>query len=470
MAKQRDLLGEIRLYYDQSRGDRQRELFDYYSGEDVPIDARPPVSSAKAKTHTNNHVDFFKDIIDIKIGYMGQRIYPTFNIEDATLKEKVEREFKLFNRYNSLDTMNSQSLRWASISGISHRLCYTEDGVFKIKNIPGWSVVYEYDQSPLDPIRAYYFYETVGLTGVTERFCDVYDNTEVVYYQAGDDYTTAQNFDRKQQIGTQYGAYREIGRQSHNFLEVPIIPILNNDMWDSDCEKSLELMDTYDEVLSDTAAEVKAMRLAYLKMWGNLYTGTDLDGNPIDINTWLTSTSTMKFGTTEEGEKYGDAEFLEKNINDQVIENILNRYRHHIFETSGSVDLREIASTERVEAVKAQLTRLENTAAISERFMRAALYKMMRLWLYWMGRLGLFTVEEIDVDWTFKRVFPRNIESEARTLTSLSNVITLEDALRQVGWDNAEEIAQRAEENSIIAKTDAKPLLEEDDDMGEEEV
>jgi SPP1 family phage portal protein len=158
----------------------------------------------------------------------------------------------------------------------------------------------------------------------------------------------------------------------------------------------------------------------------------------------------MQFPDMEEGRKTGDAEFLEKNINDTVIENTLNRLRTHIYETSGSIDLKELASTERVFSIKAQMLRLENTASSAERYLQAALYKMTRLWTYWMREFEGLQISESDISWTFKRTFPRDLEAESRTLSTLATVMKLEDGLQLLGYENYKEIADRAAEREQL--------------------
>jgi SPP1 family phage portal protein len=435
---------DVKQYYDQSRGTRQKELFDYYTGFEVPVNHRAPVSLTKAKSHTNLHIDFMKDMVDLKIGYMGQKINPVFNIEDEGKLGVVKQKFKEFARLNALDVKNSESLRYATVSGLSHRLCYTEDGQFKIKDIPGWAVVYEYEHTPFDPDRAYYFYDVVDLTGKTVSHCDIYGKSDVEYWESAptDTPATQKQLANKPDLTN----YRKVDTQSHNFEEVPIIPIMNNDLWQSDFDSSVYAMDQYDAVISDTIAEVKAMRLAYLIINGKIYTGVDSDGNKISLADWMSQTSTINFGTTEDGKPAGSAQFLEKNINDTVIENALNRLRTHIYETSGSVDLRELTNAERVFSIRAAIMRLENNCSETERFLKQALYKMSRLWVYWMNEYENLGIDWMDVDWNFQRVFPRDLQSESQVIASLSNVMQLEDVLTELGWQNASEIAKRAEE------------------------
>ena len=116
--------------------------------------------------------------------------------------------------------------------------------------------------------------------------------------------------------------WQYVEEKVHFFEEVPIIPFYNNDTWTGDCDNVIAdrkryhtdgtistqndnyrdgLMDAYDVILSDTVSEIKAMRLAYLKIWGTIYTGKDYDGKPIDINDWLRKTSSMKFPVDDTG-------------------------------------------------------------------------------------------------------------------------------------------------------------------------
>ena len=433
----------IKNHYNQRYGNRQFYLYQYYRGDNVPVKKRQPVSTAKAATHVNTHVDFMGDIVDLKVGYMGQAIAFKPNVEDETINANLALELKMFDRLNNGSVLNSESVRWTSISGISHRLLYTEDGVLKAKNIPGWQVVYDFEDDPLNASRAFYFFENEDLAGETTKWCYVYDKEFVTYYK-GTSYTKSGSMDKYENY-TDTDAYRQEGEpQPHNFNEVPVFPLVNNDVWEGDCEHSVELMDVYDEIISDASAEVKAMRLAYLKIWGTLYTGKDAEGNAIDINTWLTQTSSMQFGSTEDGSKAGDAEFLEKNMNDSAIENILNRLRSHIFEVSGSIDLKELADVQRAYAAKTSLLRLENNAATTERYMRGFLYKQLRLMTYWYSEFEGMNVSATDIDVVFTRTLPKDVQSDATALVTLSQSLALEDSLRILGYTDAKELAERA--------------------------
>lgn len=419
-----DDYAKIKEYYDKSYGNRQKELYNYYMG-DAPIKNRKPVSQLKAATHVNMHINFLKDVTEIKVGYMGSNINPSVNIEDEDLKDTVLMELKKYIRSNN---NMSQIIRLAAIQGISHLLMYTQDGDLYSKVLPGDEVVYEYDHDIYRPKKAYYYFATEDMYGNKTKYCHVYDNKTITYLKM---------------VGEAYAQYDDV--QLHNFNEIPIIPFLNNDMMLSDCEFSKSIMDEYDKVLSDITAEILSVRLAYLKIWGQIYTGKDLNNKDIDVNTWMTQTSKILFKQSPDGKPLGDAQFLEKNINDEATQNELNNLRKHIYEMSGSIDLQDITKAERVVSIKALMQRLEQNCSNTERLIRSGLYKFNRLFAYYLS-IKSIPVETSDIDWVFKRKFIRDLQEEAQTLATLSTIITIEDALNQLGWDDADEISYRADQ------------------------
>lgn len=451
-------LYQIKQHYNSQYGDRQYYLYEYYRAKNNPIQSRQPISVAKATSHTNLHVDFMGDIVDLKVGYMGQHIEFTPNIKKKVLHDKVALELKIFDRLNNGAVLNSESVRWSAISGISHRLLYTEDGLIKAKNIPGWQVVYDYNDDPLNATAAYYFFEKENLIGETTKWCYVYDATDVTYYKGPT--RTLTGSDTAKSAKADGDIYTKVESQPHNFTEVPIFPLVNNDLWAGDCDKSVPLMDIYDELISDGSAEIKSMRLAYLKMWGTIYTGKDLEGNDIDVNTWMKQTSSMIFATNDDGTKAGDAEFLEKNINDDAVENMLNRMRTHIFEVSGSMDLKELVDITRAYAAKTSLLRLENNAATTERYMRGFLYKQIRLMTYWYNVYNGLAVSPTDIDITFTRTLPKDTSSDADSLEKLVKVLTVEDSLRILGYTDAKELAGRVKAEKAMGTVDSQPGTE----------
>lgn len=425
--------------YLEQEGFLQEYQHDYYEDEKsvVPVYKRKSASPLKEATHTNVHINFFEDIIQRKVGYMASDIVITS--QEEGLKELLIE----FEKTTKQDTKNIESVSDASISGISHRLLYTVDGVVKIKNIPGWQVVYDYDGDIYSPDNAYYFYSVTDIEGNEKEHCDIYSKTTVTYYE-------------KEKHNKDFIQTGE--EQPHNFNQVPIFPFQNNSGRKGDCVDSLSLMDIYDEIISDTAGELKAARLAYMKVWGDLYTGETPDGEPISIPEYLRDFGTMLFGTDDLGNKLGNAEFLEKKLDDTAISNMLDRLRGHIFEVSGSVDLKELtdSSDARVFTIQASISRLENNSKITERFTRIALKKQYELLLYWFGEYTGNHYEIEDIEIKFTRVFVQDKEALVKILQIAENVMSIEDAYEiSELFDDSKMAAERfRKENSLIPDDD----------------
>ena len=441
-------IGQIQSEYYFKKGNRQVYLDKYYKNNKniVPIYGRASASPLKDKTHTNTHTNFFKDIVARKVGYMGQLI--EFTTKDEAAAEKL----KLMERVTKQKTMNSDSVKRSSIQGISHRLVYTEDGIFKIKNLDADQVVYEYDNDIYDPERAYYFYRLTDLDGEYEDRCNVYDRTTVTYYRKTKDDKRGTSGSQGENVG---GSYSIVGEtQEHNFNQVPVIPFLNNGEWNSDCEDTVELMDAYDEINSDEIGELKAARLAYLKLWGDLYTGEDRDGNPIPLPDYLTQFGTMLFPTDPTtGKPEGDASFLEKSIDDTAIENTLKRLRTNIYELSGSIDLKELtdSSSARVFTVRASLLRLESNAKTTENYLIMALNKQFDLWTYWISQLEGTQINPIDIKIKIGRNFITDEAERAQTLSILLTSMDPVDAFKTLDYQDPQGLAERYEKNQVLA-------------------
>ncbi|OQY40950.1 MAG: hypothetical protein B6229_00390, partial [Spirochaetaceae bacterium 4572_7] len=405
-------LNKIYNSWMESKGDLMAYDYDYFHDNHsvVPVYQRVSVSAIKEASHTNIHINFFEDIINRKVGYMASNI--TTKVEDKKLKELIEE----FNEQTKQKTMNIESISNASISGLSHRLLYTDNGIIKIKNILGWQVVYNYKDDIYNPDEAYYYYTTTDMLGKPTYHCDIYNRNTVIYTE-------------KTKVGDKE-SYIQIDEQLHNFNEVPIFPFQNNNYQTSDCSDALNIMDTYDEIISDTSGELKAARLAYLKIWGDLNTGEYDDGTEIPVPTYLKEFGTMLFGTDELGNQLGNAEFLEKKLDDTSITNMLNRLRGHIYEVSGSVDLKELTdSTDaRIFTIQASLSRLENNSSVTEQFTKMALKKQYSLFLYWLNEFNAIKYDISEIEFQFDRVFIKDKAALADMLMKLMTVMSTIDA------------------------------------------
>jgi SPP1 family phage portal protein len=419
-------ISEIKNIFDINFGNSYREKWNRYLGKYAPIMNKKAITTLKQESQVNISCNFSSEIINLKSGYLASKIQESIITEDQELKD----EFDLFLKNNSSSVLNVENCKLSSASGISHRLFYWKDGKPVLKNLYPWEVLYDYDDDIFNPKMAYYFYTKTDLLGVSTYYCDAYDDTFVTHY-----YSSGAN-----------GPFYQVGEpEAHLSNQVPIIPFLNNDNIQGNCDKVYDMIDAYDEIISDFASEIKASRFAYLKIFGDLYTGKDEDGNEIDIPSYLREFGSLIFGTDDEGKPLGDAQFLEKNLNSSSIVSLQDILRKHIFEQADSVDISEITkngNNSRIFTVKTSLMRLETDCSLTERFIRRALEKQYNLFLNWYSNM-FNKYSESSYDCIFIRSFPVDIESIASALVNLKQSMSLEDAYNLLGIENAKQKADR---------------------------
>lgn len=378
-------INSVKVNLDSEYGSRAYQASKYYLEEPgyVPIFSRTSTSPIKQDSMVNAHASFMKTIIQQKIGFIGSLNVFCAN-ENQALTERVNQWLKSFQAKNQFETRTPQTVEWTAIEGLSHRLIYLRDGYPRIKNLHSWQVAYEYDDDIFNPSKAYVFYEVKNASGKTEKRFDIYDSENVEYYYKSNNAWVAR---------VPEGMDSNI--QPHFMGRVPVIPILNNEQMMGDCSPSvLRNIDVYDVTQSDVLSELKASRLAYLKIFGDIYTGykqdyegnflTDDDGNkiPIDVPSYLREFGAMVFKTDDEGKPQGDAQYLEKRMDDAVIEHNLDRMREQIFMDSQAVDERSIlqGSNQRVIAIKSAYDKLEKKCSTFEEYFISSLriqYEML---------------------------------------------------------------------------------------------
>jgi len=401
------------------RADHLRKLWGYYNSDPnyVPVYTRAPISILKEQTETRVHSDFFADIIDMKVGYMGSEIDFISPLPDINVMiDELES-------INNLTVLNSESIRLSAATGISHRLVYIQANQIYMRNIEPWSVVYEYTSDIFKPTKAYWYYSTSTIEGKETKYCNVYDDKSVSYYvYSVNDYIPSNQ--------AQDGSNQE----PHLFSIIPIVPVLNNGLQKGNCDKTIEMMDSYDYIMSDWASEIRQSRLTYLKIWGELnttFTNSMGEEEQVSVPDWLTKFGTMLFGMDDQGNKYGDAQFLEKKQDSTSIESLLDRYREHIFDQSHSLDIKALtsASSARVFTVKAAMLKMESDASTTEVYFRRSMKIMFQLINQYRAIAGLSQFDpEVDIKTIMQRVFPVDVDTSAKALQILLQVLPTKKA------------------------------------------
>jgi SPP1 family phage portal protein len=431
----------------QSNRDNRKRMTDMHgryigSKESIPVFSREFLDQSKINSKLNN--DFFSDIVDTKVGYLlGIPIGYTYrepepdettgqpNPIEMQNKKIIDEKLQDFARRENLSEVDAETAKFAAMCGYGARLCYVgEDGDEHIQNVYPWECIFLVDdndiQRPEYAMR--YWEEEVPLGESIENTqtiykAEFYDSQNIYYFtQVLDVLNTNPTPTAAQTIRFVLDPDKPKNPEAHMFATCPLIGFPNNDEMIGDCDKVLSLIDAYDRTLSDLSSELEQMRLAYMAIYG-----VRPDD---DFLAQIKKTGTIGFDDPEDR-----VEFIQKNLNDSVIENHLNRLCEDIYYFSGSPNFRDQAFAGNISgvALKFKLFKLESKCISAEREFQVALHQMFDIigtkWL-----IEAVDFEPDDVEYKFKRNFPLNLADEASTTSMLAGLVSEETRLKQLSF------------------------------------
>lgn len=389
-------------------------LYNRYKTDDLPILNREFEDQNKINRKLNNSFD--SEIVDTKVGYfIGNPI--SYQVDDVQQgSEKVDATLTDFALRNSIDDLDSETVKMATICGYAARLLYIDrNGQERAMNVNPWEVILVYDRSIDEPQFALRYYDVTVKTGkeeVTRTRVEWYDDTTITYY-----------------LENEKGEYvldvsEPANPQPHLFDLVPVIVFPNNEEQQGDAEKVLNLIDAYDRTMSDVNSEIEQFRLAYMAFYGY-----DPDEATLSMARY-----TGAFGLDEKGEGVG-IEFITKDMNDTAIENHLNRLEGNIMRFGKSVNMTDesFASNLSGVAIRYKLMALENKCITMERKMTAALRQQFKVLATAWAKKGI-PVDYTNIFFQFKRNLPVNLLDEAQTTVQLRGHVSERTRLSQLSF------------------------------------
>jgi SPP1 family phage portal protein len=411
-------------------------LYNRYKTVDLPILNREFEDQNKINRKLNNSFD--SEIVDTKVGYfIGYPISYQVDKEQQGY-EKVDVTLGDFNLRNSIDDLDSETVKMATICGYAARLLYIDrDGLERVMAVNPWEVILVYDRSINEPQFALRYYDVTIKEGKEEKTrtrVEWYDDTTVTYYIQDDS-----------------GEYvldisEPVNPQPHLFDLVPVIVFPNNEEQQGDAEKVLNLIDAYDRTLSDVNSEIEQFRLAYMAFYGY---------DP-DEETLAKARKTGAFGLDEKGEGVG-IEFITKTINDTAIENHLNRLEGNIMRFGKSVNMTDESFSQNLSgvAIRYKLMPLENKCITLERKMTAALRQQFKVLATAWAKKGI-PVDYANIFFQFKRNLPVNLLDEAQSTGQLKGNVSERTRLSLLSFvDDVDwELEEMAKDNDGLINLD----------------
>jgi SPP1 family phage portal protein len=388
----------------EERAGKQKKLFERYKG-DVPINNRKVDKPAKVNNKLAN--DFFGDIIDTKVGYMGSDV--TVELKEDRYEGK-EREFKSHNQLiqdhqqiDQFDDKISRLIRWAAIAGFGVKILYygyVGNLVYPLSVIvKPWEVIFVSNGAIDEPEYVMHYYtlqHVLGDNEVQERIhVEWYDREYVTFYvqeREGGPFFFDESI--------------EPNPVKHYYDDIPAIAYPNNTFELGDGDKIVELIDAYDRSLSDVSSELEQLRLAYM-----YYKGV----GDADLESFR-QTGILPMNPEDE------AGFITKKLDDSIIEHHLNRLERNILRFGKSVDFGDEAfgGNMPVIAFQIKVAGLEHKCKMTERSFKKALNKEYKLLTgAWEG-LGYYASvpNPSDISFTFTRDIPFSLKEELETLAN----------------------------------------------------
>ncbi|WP_416144915.1 phage portal protein [Planococcus koreensis] len=379
----------------------------------------------KVNNQLNNAYD--ADIVDTKIGYLfGHPISYDVDKKNAAMKQEIE-DFLLRNNAEDAD---AECGKTAAICGQTARLAYIDrQGKERIKNLDPWEAVFIGEEIHEPDYSLRYF--NIG----DVQHAEFYDETDIYFF-------TRQN-------GSRFDLQNI---QPHMFEFNPLFGIANNKELKADAEKVLALIDAYDRTLSDASNEIEQYRLAYLILKGM---GADED----------TLADLKKSGVFELFGENDDVKYLTKDINDQMIENHLDRLEDNILKFAKSVNFSDEAFGGNITgiAMRFKLLALENKCITMERkFVSALRYQFKVLFSAWKKRKGFNGDDYLKVFYVFKRNLPANILDEGQSTQALKGNVSERTRLSLLSFVDDVEYEIKQMEEDALRLGEVLPDLEED--------
>lgn len=442
----------------ETQAERNKRLLNYnrYKAEAsaVPILTRKPTDYAQGNAHVqrvddkvnntlNNPLD--AEIVDTKVGYMfGNPISYVVDKQAQSLKSLTEA-IELFNLRNSIDDLDSESGKKTAICGYSARLLYIDtEGNERAMVIDPWETIILSETGEVsEPKYGFRYFKSAELNAEGEKV----EIEQLVFYDA----TTEKLYTRADK-DSQFVLKDE---RKHLFDYCPLFGISNNEELQGDADKVYNLIDAYDRTLSDASNEIEQWRLAYLVLKGM---GMDEED----------AQKVARTGIFELMGEDDDIKYLTKEVNDQMIENHLNRLEENIMRLAKSVNFSDEAfagNTSGV-AMKFKLMALENKCKTMERkFTTALRYQFKVLCSAW-AKKGICSKDDYLKLWfEYKRNVPMDLLSEAQASQALKGQVSERTRLSKMSI--VDDVDYELKEMEKDAKVYGKDLEDLDDDPEE---
>lgn len=303
--------------------------------------------------------------------------------------------------YNDVRTEDSELLKQALIYGRSFEINYVdEDGKQRFKVLDTRQCIPVYDNTLNQNLLCVIRFYPIDQFDVSNGYnVDIYYTDKIEHYTMNTGFTTL----------------RFTGEEQHFYHQVPVTVFSLNPEEKSIFDKIMGLQDAYNTLLSSEVDDFEAFCDAYLVLKNVTATADDVAE--------MKEKRVIVLPYAAQGVD-PDASFLNKNISDTQIENMLTNIDEQIHKISNSPDFTDEAfGTSSGVAMKYKLLGFENTAGAIAANMTKALQKRLELIC---EILNLTSGEQMwrDVEITFTRNLPVDLAETANLVNILKGTVS----------------------------------------------
>lgn len=373
---------------------------DYYDGiQEILNKSYTDATKPCSKTVVN----YCRNIADSYCGYLASPGYISYSSNDD-----IEEIINIL-KYNDYQTEDASFLLDALVYGVAAELMYTDElGQVRFRLINPAQCFGVYDNSLTGDLLYFVrFYKASEWDDSNLYNVDVYSDYDIKHYT----------------MEGKNGSLSYVGEEPHYFSQCPAnIFMLPDEKSIFDCIMGLQ--DSANEVLNAEVDELNYFADAYL-----VFSGLDVDSDD------LKSMKELRAFVLPEG---ASASWLTKAANDAQVENILKRIQDSIYRIAACPDFSSESFVGGVSsgiAIQYRLTGMETRAAKIAAEMKKALQRRVEI-ITGIASLKLGEAVFRDINISFKRNIPNDINSTIGIVNSLQGIVSNKTLLSQIEFIN----------------------------------
>ena len=376
-----------------------------------------------------------KYIVQVRTGF-----FSSSPLALESLNQEFMNDIKDVLDYNDFKQTFNQLDTYCSIYGHSFLVLYINDEgrlAFTAQSPTDWIYVRDntLEQKPKFAIRYYAWWDDVENQQMYD--IELYTKDEIINYE-----------------GTPVDL-REVGRRPHYFNGLPVVEFMENESRQGSYENVINLIDTYELMLSDTANTINYFSDCYLVLTGMQETQAE------DI-------AKMKNDRVLLVPEGCEASFLTKDIAENYNENMLKRLQEQIFTVACTPLLSDssFSSNSSGVAIQFKLFAMEKSVQLKENIFRAGVnstFNLIRDMINLLDRKGY--TEDDKVIQTYTRSLPMDLSSLSDSISKLKDVVSRRTLMTQLDFVSdasleEEQLRVEKEEEMMFEAQKAKVMFE----------